>query len=371
MNVRDGPLKVSSWVVVLKALKEYFLPCDSQNHLRDQLEQLKQGDDMSRYLVQVRSLCSKIEKEMKDEEIMRHLYRGMDPNIAREVYKKSPKTSAELEKIAKNVEASNRLFPTSSPAADPHEIANNVLEGIRKISLDRGAYAPKSPIPPRDTPYGGTRDYDRPRMRVHFNKQGAVPDTNATRTTFGTATCFICEKAGHFARSCPQKSSRYRRETEKGNASYGQARYYYPQNNRGQFRNERDREIDRARNMNYYEMSQRNRNPMRQDYHEIRDKTYWQKQPRAQPSQGNPGVRFEKRVNHLTVHRISVSNEETDGLIYADILVEEMGPFKGLVDTGSEVTLIAEKLASECNLIYALDSYQGAPVISSTDTQTV
>lgn len=85
--IMEDEVNYDSCEAILSALKEKFLPSNYEHVLREELENLKQGDEsVSAFLLTVMKKCKQVDEDMPEKEMIRIALKGMNPKISRPVY---------------------------------------------------------------------------------------------------------------------------------------------------------------------------------------------------------------------------------------------------------------------------------------------
>lgn len=138
-ELSSKPEELASYAFMKKKLQKDFKSNSILNHLEIKLRSRKQGvnEDVTQYYYSMLNLCKRVDENMTDESILRHLVTGLRPALMMKVmmmdnstlekfYKNSlraeetemlcPKTSAELLSINKKLDAlMANTFHTNSP----------------------------------------------------------------------------------------------------------------------------------------------------------------------------------------------------------------------------------------------------------------
>lgn len=201
MNVRDNPDRsaVDKFDKISKMLIADYNPVDAEEFYRVKLDEIKQKHmAVGHYLLKVRTLCHRVDKNMKEEMIMRHMFRGMDPKLAQKVYACRPADSKELMKRAKEIETSKSLFPDDEEQKIDSAV-NKIVESFKELklrdrsesigrranSLDRDDYRTRVKFVPNRRNFM-TRSYEnlrkpnerQSRMNGRMQKQFDIPYMN-------------------------------------------------------------------------------------------------------------------------------------------------------------------------------------------------
>jgi len=384
LNVRDGPLKESSYEDQIKELKKYFSGGkEDEDVLRDELDSTKQGkSDVSRHILRVRSLCHKIDPKMKDSEVIRFIVKGMDSTISREIYLRSePATVDELEERARKIEISLNKFPGSQK---DEKLLEKIASDIEKLNFgnydrQRNQFENRRKGNERNefvryVPMAKTH-HDRIGNRIHQTaptiegRQRVVLLTNTGQqnaryhSTYGNeeeiqrphSSCYYCGKYGHRSKYCSRRIN---------------------QNESRRMNNER----------RYGNFSKQDKRPWTRTAggetvgnFSKQDKNTWTRNTGGETAgrslslkQGdNPWIRnageqtaLERRVM-MTYVNGNLNVQTLKNLITTEIEVNRTAKIIGVVDTGSQVTLLRQKEATDAGL-FALRKYKGTPIQSTT-----
>ena len=87
-------------------MKDFFLLSSYDDYLRDELAKRKQGPDetVANYILAKRALCFRLDASMESKEIVRYVYDGIKPEIARMLFAQCPADFDALSEMAKNIE---------------------------------------------------------------------------------------------------------------------------------------------------------------------------------------------------------------------------------------------------------------------------
>ena len=288
-----------TWPDFKAELEAAFLPSNYETHLREQLRNYYQKPDepVGNYVYEKRHLCSRINPNMSEQEMITYLFEGLRPEIKTSLYNFEPTTIKSFLEHAKRIERGLQ----NNKRSDPH--ISELLEKITQLQQFLQ-------ISPRQ----------REKRRV-INNVRAQNESNSNHVK-----CYRCQEFGHYSRDCMNQP------VEMINRPVPERRV------------ENNQTITR-RNQSNIPMNPRFTNEMNQQNSRYFDPRINQRRPLPTPRR-----RFSPAVEVLNQpHNVgSLSEEESIGetLIIVKGFVNEKAVMC-LIDTGSSVSIISPMFLPE------------------------
>ena len=93
-NVKRRAVPPSTWQELKRLIKADLLSADHKSYLHGEIRNRKQAPNESvyNYILAMRDLCYELDNAMSDEDVLEHIYRGMNPEIAKLVRSHGPQT---------------------------------------------------------------------------------------------------------------------------------------------------------------------------------------------------------------------------------------------------------------------------------------
>jgi len=199
------PINDLNWDRFKKGIIEHFIPAGHDSYLRTALQQRVQGpdEDVFNYIVAKRMLCYRLNKNMEAEEVLHHIYQGLDPDVRKIIYAFSPHNVDEVLRLAKNIERGNTVGASNNINVIERDrlkdaLVDSVMGKIAK-KLVIEAKSPNGANARRFT--SGNSLHSRVRSGT-----GSAKEASESRTAQGLPRCFICNRGGHTAKFCVYSS---------------------------------------------------------------------------------------------------------------------------------------------------------------------
>ena len=159
----------------------------------------RHDEPVQSYHYDILSLCSKLNKDMREDEKILHLLRGLKPSILQQVMMTDPKTCKDLLEQAKRAEAAAAItHPQATTTTTMAESIEETTAAIRRTTINNN-----------------NQQFDKPNRnsqhQPNYNQRWSQPkynDNQFRRRQQGGSSqliCYNCNGIGHYAYQCPSR----------------------------------------------------------------------------------------------------------------------------------------------------------------------
>lgn len=189
-----------------EAIEAAFVSADYAERAWEQLNQLRQRGSLTSYVNEFRRLTF-LAKGLSEEDKFRRFKFGLSDSTRDLLRANPPHTFDEM--IEKCQDISKWHKPSGGDTLEPRR-----RDRFNAPSRDRYAGPPRDRFNGPTRPYPGPEPRDKPRYPAQSAEQ---------QKRFNDGTCFLCGKAGHLSRNCPN------RQAQSGNRTGGRDRVAHVQ----------------------------------------------------------------------------------------------------------------------------------------------
>jgi transposase InsO family protein len=342
-NVKRAASGPTTWAELKALITKDLLSTDHKSYLHSEIIRRKQGNSESvyNYILAKRDLCLELDESMRDPDMIEQLYQGMKPEIAKMLRAHNPRRLTEFIELAKQIERGIDEFELNDHSSNKAESElASLMKNFGEILKD------------------ATRTLRETNNQRHNN---ATFVSNRSLRRFDNGQD-IYQRRHH---SDDRRSNLNRPQSPEYPRNDRINRAYSPtwirdQNSARVSTNQRDnigtRKETAVKRVNF----NLNNNPSRTT--DGRNICYNCQKPghhsRNCPLRGSASNRNgQSNASFYVAQAISPSVDNYNNrLMFIDVKIN--GRFiKGLVDTGSEITMIADKLANDLGLV--ITEYKG------------
>jgi hypothetical protein len=337
-NVKRAVAGPTTWADLKSLITRDLLSTDHKSYLHTEIMRRKQGNSESvyNYILAKRDLCLELDASMKDVDMIEHLYQGMKPEIAKTLRAHNPRNLDDFVELAKQIERGIDEFELNGHSLNKTEseltslmknfgeMLKDVTRTLRDTSIQRHNNATFTSNrnsgrfnAGRDSFQGRDRNVDR---RPSFIRSQNPRYSSNDRNNRPHSPSWTRDDNGHNYND-PRIPQRH---------SFDAKNYTTPK--RVSFNLNQSRTTD-GRNICY---------SCQQPGHHSRNCPI-RTSTSNQNSQSNASFYVAQAISP------SVDNYN-NRLMFINVKINGHN-IKGLVDTGSEITMIADKLANDLGLV--------------------
>ena len=371
----DFIVKPEDWAQLRESFLNHFMRGDYKSHLSRELTARKklENESMIVYITAIQTLCHDLDEHMSSEQVIGYCLDGMEPGMASQIQYFNPRSVRELMTYAKNVEMGNERLKKSlgeSSGIKNKKISNLQTENEAKID-DKINDKISDPI--LSAVQKLTETVNSLSMSRNASKNGTQKQNNGFKRNNYRVNNFTNK---YNSSTNNNSNNNFRNNSNNNYNNYRQNRQFNNKFANSNFGNNFNGNNSLNSNFNH-----KNRNGIQcyncGKFGHIKQNCRAQTQEQAvnqiesrttdsNRSEGNRVVNTEQRIgaNSTVINTNSVNPEK---LILIDVRINGK-IFKGLVDSGAELTLIRKSVAEQLKL--KIIPYEG-PSIESVDKNII
>ena len=160
------------------------------------------NESVQSYYFDILALCTRLNPDMKEDEKILYLLRGLKPSIQQQVIMGDPKLCKDLFEYAKRAEAATAIIQSSPiESTASNDLIDETTAALRRASLKSNYQQPdpsywRSPTDQRGRNYQWTQNrYDNGYRNNQYEQ--------SKRRNSSQIRCYNCHGIGHYASQCP------------------------------------------------------------------------------------------------------------------------------------------------------------------------